>query len=1352
MWMAWGPELTFFANDKYVRDTLGAKFPWALGKPASSVWEEIWPEIHPRIQTVMQTGAASWDESLLLFLERSGYREETYHTFSYSPLTDESGRIAGMLCVVSEDTARVIGEQRMAILGALGSGLTGARTEEEVFEILRRELRANDRTVPFGLVYLLEGDEVRLVCCAGADPGDPVAPAAVSVSADGWPFDRVAAGEAVLVEGLSRRFDRVPRGGWDEPATSALVVPLLAQPGERPYGALVAGLNRYLAFDGAYESFLTLLASQVAASLGNARAYAAERDRAEGLAELDRAKTAFFTNVSHEFRTPLTLILAPTEDALEDRTAPLASVQRERLELVRRNALRMRRLVNDLLDVSRIDGSALAAELEATDLAALTREIAASFAPAVQAAGVELTLGVQDIGRPAFVDREMWQRIVLNLLSNALKHTLQGEIRLSLAADGELAELKVSDTGVGIPGAEIPNLFQRFHSIRIPGSRSYEGTGIGLVLVKELAALHGGEVDASSELGKGSTFTVRIPLGHASARPVAQRVARSADVEYLLDDPWADEPPAGTQAAGPKGGSVVVVDDNADMRRLLVSLLSPHWEVRACADGAEALEAVRQAVPDLVLTDVMMPNVGGFELLRRLRDNPDTAAVSVVFISARAGEGSSVEGFEAGADDYLVKPFASAELIARVRAHVQRAQLQREERESRQHAELLERIAYRMSSASSRAEVSEIAVAELCTQGIDVAALMMLQGEESLELLASQGLHPDSVRESRILRREIGGTVAEAVEQDTLVYLATGAEYDQRYPRTAVRRQRDELESLVATPLHTATGEVVGALWAASREPGWLTPHRRSLMSGLAEQIGSALERARLDETLIARERSARMLAHLTESLERSTYLVPRAEAAVTLLVEELVPFASVHTLEGDALNLTASASRDGTHDGETVLAARQAVAAGVPARAEGPDGSAVLALPLRARGTTIGALSVVPEGATGSSELAHLEDVADRIAVSIDNAFLYERERSISHRLQLGLLGEELPPLADVEVLPAYRPGTATLEVGGDWYDAFALPGGRVALVVGDVVGHGLDAAITMGQLRGAVRALAPLGGPAQLLGHLDEFSGLISGASSATLAYAELDASRTRLRYACAGHPPPFVLARDGSSRYLWEGRSAPIASGLVTSREEASATIDDGDTLGLYTDGLVERRGAPLEGRLEQLLATATSLGNAPLEKLSDLVLDTMLRPNPTDDDACLLLVRPTAPKLRARITADPGELPGVRHSLRAWLTRIVPDDEVRQEILLAAGEAMTNAVEHAYVGRPPGEVVLVAQLERNRIVLTVSDQGRWRTSSSGTGRGRGRLVMQKLMDDVAETTGPDGTIVEMHRAVS
>jgi hypothetical protein len=333
--------------------------PWALGRPASEVWEEIWGDIGPRIDTVLATAEATWDEALLLFLERSGYPEESYHTFSYSPLRDDASAVVGMLCVVSEETERVIGERRMATLRDLGSDPSVVRTEQETLDFAGRQLDRNRRDLPFTLTYLFDNDRAtaRLAASTGIAAGHPAAPAALAAGDPDpvWPVAALLRGESVLVDLDSALFPGLPAGAWDEPPVHALIAPLTQQ-GGAPYGFLVAALNRYRPLDEGYRAFVGLVAGHLAAGIASARSYQDQQRRAEELAELDRAKTTFFSNISHEFRTPLTLIMGPVQE-LQRLLADASPQAREELEVISRNSLRLGKLVNTLLDFSHMPRS-----------------------------------------------------------------------------------------------------------------------------------------------------------------------------------------------------------------------------------------------------------------------------------------------------------------------------------------------------------------------------------------------------------------------------------------------------------------------------------------------------------------------------------------------------------------------------------------------------------------------------------------------------------------------------------------------------------------------------------------------------------------------------------------------------------------------------------------------------------------------------------------------------------------------------------------------------------------------------------------------------------------------------------
>jgi PAS domain S-box-containing protein len=462
-------------------------------------------------------------------------------------------------------------------------------------------------------------------------------------------------------------------------------------------GFVIAGVSPRKHLDQSYRTFFELVGGNISTAIADARVYEDERKQAEALAEIDRAKTAFFSNISHEFRTPITLMLGPLEAMLE-RARPTAAAGREELQLVHRNAMRLLKLVNTLLDFSRLEAGRMQALYEPTELAATTADVASSFRSAMERAGIEFIIDCAPLPEPAYVDRDMWEKIVLNLISNAFKFTLAGSVTVRVTAIGDRFELRVSDTGTGIPENELRHIFNRFHRVEGLRGRTHEGSGIGLAFVYELAKMHGGSIRAESAIGKGSTLVVSIPAGrdHLPAERVGDgrimnsgSVAASAYVDealrWLPDSEVTEEPVqvfASDSVQAPHvhstTGRILLADDNADMRAYVQRLLGEHYQVHAVSNGMEALAAARRELPDLILTDVMMPGLDGFALLRELRATESTRTIPVILLSARAGEDARIEGLQAGADDYIVKPFTAREILARVGAHLAMSRLRRE--------------------------------------------------------------------------------------------------------------------------------------------------------------------------------------------------------------------------------------------------------------------------------------------------------------------------------------------------------------------------------------------------------------------------------------------------------------------------------------------------------------------------------------------------------------------------------------------------------------------------------------------------------------------------------------------------
>jgi len=681
-----------------------------MGQDFTECWAAPWPVIGEAFTRAL-AGETSFLENQRMFLDRNGYLEETFFTFSFSPIRDDAG-VAGLFHPVTETSSKMLSERRTRALRDLAARAGKAQTIEEACILAAQTLSEYQLDVPFVLFYLFDDPpkEARLVASTGLPPGSVARAEVVDLDApeqsawphSAWPLAEVArTGRAQHVNKLEARFGQLSCGEYPEAMKEALALPITPPGCERPIGVLVAGVSCRLALNETYRSFYDLLAAAVTTEVANARAYEEERKRAEALAEIDRAKTAFFSNVSHEFRTPLTLMLGPLEDELAERTSPLPPARRERLETAHRNSLRLLKLVNTLLDFSRIEAGRTQASYEPTDLAAYTAELASVFRSAVEKAGLTLVVNCPALVDPVYVDREMWEKIVLNLLSNALKHTFEGGITIGLRWVGDHAELAVADTGVGIPKTELPRLFERFHRVKGAKSRTHEGTGIGLALVHELVSLHGGAVRIVSEEGKGSTFTVTVKTGTAHIPPdrlgpgraLASTAARSAayvdEALHWLPNAASDPSPSGMvdvaslpgeapATRGDRRPRVLWADDNADMREYVSRLLADRYDVLAVPDGLSALAAAREKHPDLVLTDIMMPGLDGFGLLRELRADARTRMIPVILLSARAGEEAAVEGLDAGADDYLAKPFSAQELLARVRTHLELARVRRE--------------------------------------------------------------------------------------------------------------------------------------------------------------------------------------------------------------------------------------------------------------------------------------------------------------------------------------------------------------------------------------------------------------------------------------------------------------------------------------------------------------------------------------------------------------------------------------------------------------------------------------------------------------------------------------------------
>ena len=940
MLLWWGPDYISLYNDAYI-PILGQKHPWGLGKPVRECWAEIWDILQPLIDTPFHGGPPTWSEDIELYINRAGFKEETHFTIAYSPVPDETALrgIGGVLATVHEVTAKIVGQRRAAVLRELAAAVE-AKTAEEACTTAARKLSSHAKDVPFALIYLNREDgRAALAAAAGLEKAGGLAP--LSINLDDpfaiWPLHDARTSGRMQIAELSDRFTVIPKGPWPEQPNQAAVLPIRSHWSHQFSGYLVAGLSPRLRLDESYTDFLTLVTSQIARAVSAALAYEEERRRGDALAEIDRAKTAFFSNVSHEFRTPLTLMLSPLEEMLKE--SQLASSDRGRVEVAHRNSLRLLKLVNSLLDFSRMEAGRAKASYAPTDLAAATRELASNFRSAMQAAGLDFAVECPRLPNPVYVDIEMWEKIVLNLLSNAFKFTFDGRISVRLEAEDGSALLKVSDTGVGIPATELPHIFERFHRVEGAKGRSYEGTGIGLALVQELVKLHGGTVTAESEEGKGSTFLVRIPFG--SRHLPSERISEAAPAAGpdVLAEAYAEEasrwlPGHGLPSDAESGMAqdsleagglhdifpgestprILLAEDNADMRDYVIRLLSGRMRVTAVSNGRDALGRALEDPPDLVLSDVMMPALDGFGLLRELRAHPRTSAIPVILLSARAGEESRIEGASAGADDYLVKPFSAGDLQARVSAHLKLGRLRQETLGAMRR---LQEISTRLiSEGDLPLLLGEFLDAAIEITRADKGNIQLVDaGTDNLKIVAQHGFDRPFLD---YFARVHGGMAAcgTAMQERRRIIVEDVAEspiFDAESRKVMLEAGARAVQS---TPLVTRSGKLLGMFSTHFQTPRLPADRDLQLLDVLARQGADLIERELAEQEL--RRNNARLAKDL-DTLTRMHELSARQldaggfesllqeimNAAVAIVGAEL---GTLQLIEGGKLRMAAHA------------------------------------------------------------------------------------------------------------------------------------------------------------------------------------------------------------------------------------------------------------------------------------------------------------------------------------------------------------------------------------------------------------------------------------------------------------
>lgn len=694
--IAWGPETIQIYNDSY-RPICGAKHPVSMGQNFRECWESALPVVGEPFDKGQQ-GEGTYIKDQRMFLDRDGYMEEAFMTFSFAPIHDETGGVGGIFHPITETTDKMLSARRTRVLRDLGADILKAKSVKEIGLFITEKYNDYELDLPFLSMYQLDttGKKAILVHFAGFNDTDSLHITSFDIgevdSKSILPLEEIKKIKNIKVlNNLTSIFGDFKCGPYEENPQSALILPLQITGQDDIFGFLIAGVSSRRVLDEAYTNFYQLLCSTYNTALTTIYAYEQEQKRAEALAEIDQAKTNFFSNVSHEFRTPLTLILGPLEEIMKDKDFT-TSKDKESIESVERNAQRLLKLVNNLLDYSRVEAGRIKATYQPLNFSELTRDLASGFRSVIEKAGLCYKVDCGALTENVYADKAMWEKIVLNLIINAFNYTLQGTITISLIQQKDFVSFEVKDTGIGISEKDLPLLFERFYRVENAIGRTHKGSGIGLSLVSELVKLHHGTITVNSIKGEGSSFIVQIPLGkkHLPLQQVKENLPldTSAQIKNLFEKESLDillhndtidklddenEPETITKKAEFLDNTlakILIVDDNADMRGYLYRILSPYFNVSVAVNGKEALKKMHYIMPDLVLSDIMMPVMDGKKMLNKIKENPYFLRIPVIFLSARAGEEARIDGIDAGADDYLVKPFSAAELLSKIRTQI----------------------------------------------------------------------------------------------------------------------------------------------------------------------------------------------------------------------------------------------------------------------------------------------------------------------------------------------------------------------------------------------------------------------------------------------------------------------------------------------------------------------------------------------------------------------------------------------------------------------------------------------------------------------------------------------------------
>ena len=853
--------------------------------------------------------------------------------------------------------------------------------------------------------------------------------------------------------------------------------------------------------------------------------------------------------------------------------------------------------------------------------------------------------------------------------------------------------------------------------------------GSGWHWCKELVGLHGGSIVAESTEGVGTTFTIRLPFGTAHLPADAVASAGGTLVASGIAEPYVQEAlrwmPADVVTAAAEAAEsaltpdntvaqvsgrgttahVLIADDNTDMREYLARLLgSAGYQVEAVTDGQHALDAIRVAVPDLVVSDVMMPRLDGLALVAALRTDPRTAAVPVLLLSARAGQEASIEGLQAGADDYLVKPFAAAELLARVRGIIELARLRNHH--ARWRTALVDSLQEAFFICDEHGTVIEINTAFRDILGY---------GTDGLPYEAEHPWWPSADTDPTAYR-QVQQAFSEMLDQAHGSFTIPVDHRDGHRLWVTVNFNHAE-------DPNTGRSVMVGTFRDVTAEH--YTVQRESALASLNQQLAQA---DTLDEAVRA---AADELRRLWQAHRVLAVVLPAdgAEpvAPQLMCVGEPTQWADLPPLTKQmirSLGVGDLLTADTSHPGMAGIAIQHP------------------------RGVLVVHIELTEQRLFTPEDHMLLTVLAGRLGQGLQRVHQLDQQRETALALQSAILG----PAVSSGFAVRYQPATRPLQVGGDWYDVVDLDDGRIAMIVGDCVGHGLAAATVMGQLRSACRALLlEHPSPSAALAALDRFAQRLPGAQCTTAFCAVLSPDTGELVYSSAGHPPPVLVHADGTTRMLEGARATPLGLSYDQTRPEARDVIPRRATLLLYTDGLVERRREPLDVGISRAADLVGDNRTAALDDLADEIMSRLAPGDGYQDDVALLLYRQPVP-LEVELPADPSHLAPTRAALRAWLTEVGIDPDQTLKVLIAAGEALANAIEHGHRDHAEGTVSLRVIAVADRVHVTVADTGSWKPPVAAAHRGRGIALMRALMHDVTIEQLANGTAVHMHAKIA